>query len=125
MGSFSSKPVFNRWRAAFEADPKTWTRYAGRYLWRIDGPDGGNWVLDCGIRPQVKEFEGEATDFEVRLAADDFGALIRGELNPQVAFLERKLQTRGKMKHTLRFNLLLEALLNHMHDTHSVRLGRN
>ena len=69
-------------------------------------------MLDCGIRPHVKEFEGEATDFEIRLATDDFRALVQGELNPQVAFLERKLQTRGKMKHTLRFNLLLDALLD-------------
>ena len=109
--SVFSASVFSAWSAAFEADPKLWSRFAGRYLWCVGG-DSGKWLVDCGIRPRVKAFEGETVDFELHLAEQDFRLLVARELNPQNAFLERKFKVRGKTKHALRFNLLLEALLD-------------
>jgi len=70
------------------------------------------WLLECGIRSQLSSYSGSDADVEVVMAEKDFLALMRRELNPQLAFLERKLLIRGKTKHVLRFNLLLELLID-------------
>jgi hypothetical protein len=107
-----AREVFEIWAQAFEASPKTWARFAGRYKWTVRGADGGIAVLDCGIRPQVIDGDADDVDFEIILSDEDLLALVRGELNPQHAFLERRIHVIGKTKHVLRFNLLLESLLN-------------
>ena len=100
--------IVGRWSAEFEANPKAWGRFAGRYVISIGD---SRWLFDCGLRPRISPYHGDTADFELSLGADDFRALTEGSLNPQAAFLERKLKVRGTTKHALRFNLLLDALL--------------
>jgi len=101
--------IVARWSAEFEANPKEWGKYAGRYVIAVG--DNSRWLFDCGLRPRVSAYQGDPADFELTISAADFRALTDGTLNPQTAFLERKLKIRGKTKYALRFNLLLEALL--------------
>ncbi len=106
-----AKEVFEIWAQLFTADPKTWARFAGRYRWVVSGVDGGMWTMECGVRPSVTPNCAETADFELRISVEDFLAMLRLELNPQIAFLERRMNVIGKTKYVLRFNLLLEQLL--------------
>ena len=107
----SARQIFGIWAAAFDAHPKHWARFAGRYKWSVRGAAGGTCVLDCGIRPQVIEGDADTVDFEIVLSDADLVQLVRGELNPQLAFVERRIQVIGRTKHVLRFNMLLDSLL--------------
>ncbi|MFN8389500.1 MAG: SCP2 sterol-binding domain-containing protein [Bdellovibrionota bacterium] len=120
----STQQIFAIWADAFETSPKTWARFAGRYKWTVRGSSGGVCVLDCGIRPQVLHGDTDPVDFEIVLSEPDLFELVRGELNPQLAFLERRFQVIGKTKHVLRFNFLLESLLQLTAD-HSESLAQH
>lgn len=104
--------VFEHWSQVVEADPRSFNRFAGRYKWSLEGEQGGSWLFDCvSKQARVIKESRDSADFEIQLTCDNFLSLARGELNPQLGFLEKQLRVSGKTKYVLRFNLLLDSLL--------------
>ncbi|MBP9837284.1 MAG: SCP2 sterol-binding domain-containing protein [Proteobacteria bacterium] len=104
--------VFTYWSGLFHSDSKNWSRFAGKYRWNISGENGGTWIQDCSSIPKIYQDEISDVDFQINISQDDFLAIIKKELNPQIAVLEKRIRVSGKIKHSLRFNLLLDKLIN-------------
>lgn len=111
MSTSNTSSIFQHWARCFEVDSHAWSRYGGRYVITITDKPGERWLVECGTRSQVKSYSGSDIDVELFISEGDFLLLMRRELNPQHAFLDRRLHIRGKTKHVLRFNLLLEMLI--------------
>jgi putative sterol carrier protein len=63
------------------------------------GADGSLW-LD-GVDEKVSRDAAGATDATISMSLADFGALARGELDPDAAFVEGRLKVRGDLSAAL------------------------
>jgi putative sterol carrier protein len=89
-------------------------RVKGLVVFKIDGSD---WTLD--LRPEggadgksrVKEGgpDGESADLTLTIKDDDFVKLVAGKLNPQQAFLTRRLKIQGAMSLAMKLQPILDA----------------
>ena len=111
----TSQDIFNNWVRAFESDPQAWSRLASDYRWTVSGPGGGSITLSCQSRPRATIGAAGPVDCEISIAENDFVKLISGELNPQAAFLEKRIKLKAKTKYALRLNFLLESLIDFQH----------
>ena len=133
--------VFQHWGQNFESAPNLWSRFPGRYSWVISKSStkvdsGGEilksepeqaranaevWLCEIGPVSSVIHYGSSlsipgsitpsSSDCEIRLSEEDFLLLAKGYLNPQLGFAERRIVVRGRTKHVLRFNLLLDRLV--------------
>jgi putative sterol carrier protein len=68
------------------------------YQFELTGEGGGNWVLEIANQQcEVKEGVTEKPDATIKLAAADYVALVKGELDPIGAFMKGKLKIKGNM----------------------------
>jgi putative sterol carrier protein len=51
---------------------------------------------------------------EVRVALEDLIAIVKGELNPQLAFLQGRVKLSGDLGGALRLNVLFKQLKAHI-----------
>ncbi len=66
------------------------------YKFVVTGDDGGVWRIHCKDEPSVEEGEGEA-DCTLTISDKNFVKMVNGKLNPQMAFMMRKLKVEGEM----------------------------
>lgn len=81
----------------------------GMVVFKIDGED---WTLD--LREGAGElYKGSPkigkADLTLVLSDENFAKLVMGKLNPQQAFLTRKLQIKGSMGLAMKLQPILEA----------------
>lgn len=92
-------------------------RVKGLVVFKVDGAD---WTLDLrvaedGAAPKggrVREGgpnEGESADLTLTIKDDDFVKLVAGKLNPQQAFLTRRLKIQGAMSMAMKLQPILDA----------------
>jgi putative sterol carrier protein len=68
------------------------------YQFELTGEGGGNWVLEIANQQcQVKEGVAADPDATISLAAADYVALVKGELDAMSAFMRGKLKVKGNM----------------------------
>src|SRR3989338_2185983 len=68
-----------------------------KYKFILNGDDGGTWVVDLTANPPtVTAGEGDA-QCTVEMSAADFGQMMAGTLNAQMAFMSGKLKIKGDM----------------------------
>jgi len=68
------------------------------YQFQLTGEGGGNWVLEIANQQcQVKEGVAVGPDATISLAAADYVALVKGELDAVGAFMKGKLKVKGNM----------------------------
>jgi putative sterol carrier protein len=68
------------------------------YQFQLTGEGGGNWVLEIANQQcQVKEGVAADPDATISLAAADYVALVKGELDAVGAFMRGKLKVKGNM----------------------------
>ncbi|GMT49653.1 MAG: sterol-binding domain-containing protein [bacterium] len=71
------------------------------YKFVITGDDGGVWRIHCKDEPSIEEGEGEA-DCTITMSDKNFVKMVSGKLNPQMAFMMRKLKVEGEMSLALK-----------------------
>jgi len=98
-------------------------RVKGLVVFKIDGAE---WTLDLRVAEEgaaaaspsaaaggrVREgppAEGEAADLTLTIKDDDFVKLVAGKLNPQQAFLTRRLKIQGAMSMAMKLQPILDA----------------
>ena len=112
MDFTSAAEAFQRINALYLADRGSWDWIGIRSRWRLLGPDGGDWDLDLRDGSGVSRETSEVADCEVEMQAEQFLELIRGELNPQLAFQKGTLRAAGKRFAVLKLNFLFDKFRN-------------
>jgi protein-tyrosine sulfotransferase len=67
------------------------------FVFAIDGPGGGTWVVDMRQGGSREVREGAGSQCTVMVSAADLAAISRGKLNPNKAYADRKLRLAGKV----------------------------
>ncbi|MBI5958378.1 MAG: SCP2 sterol-binding domain-containing protein [Chloroflexi bacterium] len=73
----------------------------------LTGDNGGNyWIKVANKQADVHEGENEAPTMVVTATADDYLALVNGDLNPMMAFMQGKIKVKGEMALALKLQAL-------------------
>ena len=93
-GGPSVKAVFDQMPQAFQADKAAGVDVVFQY--NISGPGGGKWYATIKDQTcEVSEGTHDKPTTTIIMGDEDFLALMRGELNPMVAYTSGKLKIEG------------------------------
>jgi predicted lipid carrier protein YhbT len=73
------------------------------YVFELEGEGGGSWtvrVADGSLG--VEEGSGTEADVTVRAQAEDWIAIVEGRMDPQLAYLTKRLRVTGNLQLALR-----------------------
>jgi putative sterol carrier protein len=93
--------VITAWSARLLADAKNLKNLDATYKFVVKGSGGGSWLFRCKDPVSVNSGEGPA-DCTITMAAADFVALGKGDLNPQMAFMSGQLNIDGDIELALK-----------------------
>ncbi len=77
------------------------------YQFSLSGEGGGDWVIELTEACQEVREGSEDAACTIAMSAEDFMGLIKGTLNPQMAFMTGKLQVKGDMGLALKLQNVL------------------
>jgi putative sterol carrier protein len=88
-------------------DPQTLTGTDAVILFDITGDGGGQWTLTLTDGyPTLADGAGDSPELTLRIAADDFTALVGGTMNPIGAFMQGRIKVEGDVGMALRLQAL-------------------
>lgn len=96
-------PVLDTAKEIIEAMPSAFLPERAEGLkatcqFELTGEEGGNWVLEIANQQcQVKEGVVAAPDATISLAAADYVAMVKGELDVMRSFMKGRLKVKGNM----------------------------
>ena len=92
----TAKEIIEAMPSAFR--PERATSLKATYQFELTGEGGGDWVLEIANQQcQVKEGIAAEPDATIILAAADYVALVKGELDAVGAFMRGKLKVKGNV----------------------------
>jgi putative sterol carrier protein len=78
------------------------------FQFALTGDNGGNyWVKVANQQVEAHEGVHDAPTMTLRASADDFLALVNGDLNPMAAFMQGKIKVQGDMGLALKLQTVL------------------
>ncbi|MDW8071634.1 MAG: SCP2 sterol-binding domain-containing protein [Anaerolineae bacterium] len=101
--------VFDEMVRLFPAEKAAGLR--ARFLFRLSGEQGGEWTVTiadqtCNVTPGSTE----KPDVTFLMDAADFLKMVRGELQPVVAFMQGKLKLQGDMNKAMKLQELFASI---------------
>lgn len=104
-----SRAIFAEINERIAAHPEWLEQVGAVYQFEISGPEGGSYVVDLLNNPGAAR-PGADPDAACRLAMsyEDFWAMLKGELKPEMAFLSGKLQVSGSAMLALKLGPLFD-----------------
>ncbi len=109
MAASNVKDVFEKHIPdKFKAKPDVVSKINAVYQFRISGPGGGAWIVDC-TAPGGRISAGEVANAKCTVTAtdSDFLNIVNGKLNPQMAFMSGKLRIQGDMGLAMKLQQIL------------------
>ena len=80
---------------------------AAVYQFNITGEEGGNWIVNMG-EGTVSEGTDEDAECDITLTAEDFVAMVKGEIAGPQLFMTGRLQVGGNMALAMQLGTLLK-----------------
>ena len=100
------QPIFDAMGDRFQADKAGDLDMSVQF--ELSGDGGGQWVAsikDGAIN--VEEGVGASPNATLKMDADDFAAMSRGDLNPMMAFMSGKIKVDGDLNTVMKFQSLV------------------
>jgi putative sterol carrier protein len=73
----------------------------------LSGENGGLWhVVIADGNASVEKGAADDPTATIRMAADDYKAMLKGELNPMAAFMQQKIKVEGDLNTVMKFQTL-------------------
>ena len=92
--------IFEKIGQAAAKDPEAATAVDGIFQFSISGEGGGDWVINLN-KGTTSDFVVAGTSSDalatVHVSAEDWSAMIKGELDPMSAFMGGKIKIDGDM----------------------------
>ncbi len=96
----SSAEIFDKIGKAAAANPDVATSVDGKFQFNLTGEGGGSWVINLK-KGTTSDFvtSGTASDANatVTVAAEDWSAMVAGQLDAMTAFMSGKIKIDGDM----------------------------
>ncbi|MGC8880599.1 MAG: SCP2 sterol-binding domain-containing protein [Anaerolineae bacterium] len=101
--------IFDEMVREFPAEKAAGLR--ARFLFRLGGEQGGDWTVTiadqtCSVTPGPIE----KPDVTISMETVDFLKMVRGELQPVVAFMQGKLKLQGDMNKAMKLQELFASI---------------
>ncbi len=101
--------VFNEMVTAFPSEKAGNLR--AQFQFRLSGEDGGDWTLTIADQKcTVTEGLSQKPDVTITMDAADFIKMVKGELQPVVAFMQGKLKLQGDMNKAMKLQELFASI---------------
>jgi len=99
--------IFKEMEKRVADNPSAIAGLNANFQFDLSGDDGGTWHVN--VADGKAEFGEGATDANVTIlmSADDFKAMVNGELNATQAFMTGKLKIQGDMSLAMRLQSIL------------------
>ncbi|MFA9470927.1 MAG: wax ester/triacylglycerol synthase family O-acyltransferase, partial [Deltaproteobacteria bacterium] len=100
----------NQMRSTLEQAPAGRSLGEGKFQLRITGADEKSWMIDLEDR-SVTEGNGRPADATLTIRASHLAEILRGNLDPQIAFVQGKLRVDGDINRAIEFGALLPKVV--------------
>jgi predicted lipid carrier protein YhbT len=72
------------------------------YVFELEGEGGGSWTVRVADGSLSVEESASEADVTVRAKAEDWMAIVEGRMDPQLAYLTKRLRVTGNLQLALR-----------------------
>lgn len=101
----TAKEIIEAMPAAF--DPQKAPGLEATFQFELSGEGGGTWVIDIAKdRCEVREGPVDSPNVVIGMSAQDYVAMVRGELAQVKAFMAGKIQVKGDINLALKLDSL-------------------
>ena len=97
-------------RSTLERAPKDRSLGEGKFQLRITGAHDKSWMIDLGDR-SVTEGNGRPADATLTIRDAHLAEVLKGNLDPQIAFVQGKLRVEGDINKAIEFGALLPKVV--------------
>jgi putative sterol carrier protein len=97
-------------KSTLEQAPADRSLGQGTFQLRITGEDDKSWMIDLEER-SITEGNGRPTDATLTIRDAHLAEILRGNLDPQIAFVQGKLRVDGDINKAIEFGSLLPKVV--------------
>ena len=97
-------------RSTLEQAPADRSLGEGKFQLKITGADEKSWMIDLEDR-SVTEGNGQPVDATLTIREAHLAEILRGNLDPQIAFVQGKLRVDGDINKAIEFGALLPKVV--------------
>jgi putative sterol carrier protein len=106
----ATRAFVDKMRSTLEQAPKDRSLGDGRFQLCITGASDQRWTVDLGER-SVREGNGKSADATLTIRDAHLAEILRGNLDPQIAFVQGKLRVDGDINKAIEFGALLPKVV--------------
>jgi len=110
--TLKAEAIFSELEKRLKENPDAVSKVGCIYQWHItDGKETKkSWTMDLKNAPgNIKQGTAEKADCTFTISDDDFANVVKGTLNPQQAFFQKKLKIAGNIMLSQKLSIILKA----------------